>query len=159
MPPQAIQEPVAMSDVDITPSEIVIGLLKLFPPSLRVSVLDVGDFRREFGLNVNAKVQFQQGGPTFDRSMLYNAIRRLLGKETDGEVINSQDGTAWGLTRHSSGDGLLLEHGGKKVQLPDFTFLSPEREQRIKWFERESEKFLLVDESAKACQNLLAIRA
>jgi hypothetical protein len=159
MPPQAIKGPVAMSDVDITPSEIVVGLLRLFPPSLRVSILDVGDFRREFGLNVSAKVQFQKGGLTFDRSVLYNAIRRLLGKETDREVINSEDGTAWGLTPHSSGDGLLLEHDGKKMQLPDFTCLSPEREQRIKWFKRESEKFLLVDESAKACLNLLATRA
>jgi|SRR5271165_389756 len=136
--------------VERVPKDIVgIGMLQLFPPTIRASVLEDESFRREFRLTTDADIALEPSGTSFRRSKLFDAIRNLLGGVAPNVEVKSNDGVRWELDYRESDESIVLTREGVEIILPDFMCLSADRAKRVGWFARQADKFELDDECAK----------
>lgn len=134
---------------ELTKSEIGAGLLQLFPPTIRASVLEDESFRQRFALAVDATIQLEPSGLRFSRSKLFGAIRKLLGETTSNVEVASEDGVRWKLAFRGSDESILLSRDGVEMALPDFRCLWPDSAKRVAWFDGQAEEFELNDDRTK----------
>jgi hypothetical protein len=147
-----------MADRKPTKDAISVGLLMMFPPILREAALDDRDFRQGLGLNLSAVLNFSVSGPSFDRSTLFSAVRKLLGGETPSCDVVAKDRSHWNLG-FKEGDQLALSREDKLNEMPDLSCLSPDRNYRLAWFDRESRKYEWNDEHSRSWRDILNARA
>jgi hypothetical protein len=154
-----VQAEAAMADRKATRGAISVGLLMMFPPVLREAALDDRDFRQGLGLNLNAVIDLSASGLSFDRSTLFSAVRKLLGGETKSCDIVAKDGGHWNLAFKEGKDQLALSREDELNEMPDFSCLSPDRDHRLAWFDRESRKYEWNDERSRSWRDTLNARA
>ena len=80
-----------MPDERLTKSTLALGLLTLFPETIRVSVLEDQSFRQRFELGVDAIIRLEPSGLSLDRSKLFSAVRGLLGSDATDIEVTSKD--------------------------------------------------------------------
>jgi hypothetical protein len=148
----------AMPDERLVKDEIVVELLRLFPPTIRASVLEDQSFRQRHNLTVDAVIRLEQGGVEFDRSKLLAAVREVFGRKPSNVGVISRDGLRWEVSFNDSEESIVLMREGLEVKLAHFSCLSPDVEQRLTWFDREAERFELNDSRAKNWRDILSAR-
>jgi len=84
-----------MPDERITKGSLALGLLSLFPETIRVSVLDDHSFRQRFELGADATIRLEPSGLNLTRSKLFSAVRDLLGSNATNTEVTSKDGGQW----------------------------------------------------------------
>jgi hypothetical protein len=149
---------VAMADEKARSRAISVGLLMMFPPVLREAALDDRKFRQALGLNLNAVINLSAGGLSFDRSALFSAVRKLLSGETKSCDIVAQDSSHWNIGFKEGKDQLAVSREDKVYEMPDFSFLSPDRDYRLSWFDCESKKYEWNDERSRSWRDILNAR-
>ena len=107
--------------------------LEYVPPLLRSEVLNDTAFCKEFSIKADGIISF--GGATWSvrHSILFDAVRSALAGSLEVPVKDTQ-GKIWMLR---VGEGkkhqrpLILSSGDEQYELPDFTTLSPEADDRL----------------------------
>src|ERR1700752_4897470 len=134
-----------MADESSPDSELALGLLSLFPPTIRASLVGDDEFREHFGFVAEAVVSFDQSGLHFARSNLFRAVRDVIDGKANQVTIDTKDGVQW--TMEKGATGLRISRDGRQIALPDFSYLSAEADVRLAWFDKESDRFHLQDSS------------
>jgi hypothetical protein len=147
-----------MANETVSKSNLAVGLLLLFPPTIRASVLEDETFRHAFDLSVDAVIRLEQSGISFDRSRLFGAIRQLMGPERSNVEVTSKDKQLWKLVFAENKEIVLLVRDEVKIPLPNFSCLSPESAKRLAWFDGEAKKFELNDDRSKKWREILEMR-
>jgi hypothetical protein len=147
-----------MANETVNKSHLAVGLLLLFPPTIRASVLEDGTFRHDFDLSVDAVIRLEQSGTSFDRSRLFAAIRQLMGPEPSDVEVPSKDKQLWKLVFGENKKTVILVRDEVQIQLPNFSCLSPESTKRLAWFDGEAKKFELTDDRCKKWREILEMR-
>jgi hypothetical protein len=148
-----------MPDEKITQGQFALGLLSLFPETIRVSVLEDQSFRQRFELGVDAIIRLDSSGLSLDRSKLFSAVRKLLGGDATDVEVTSKDGRQWKLAFSGDKQTVILSREGANVVLPDFSCLSSDSARRLDWFNREATRFDLSDNRAESWREILTARA
>lgn len=113
---------------------MALAALGLTPPLIRNSLLQMSDFREEYGLEVEAAVAFGDTGVLIQRSEIFDAIRKILSGASEIEVIDS-DGREWKLRNENEIGNLptfVISSGMQRFVLPHFASLSPNRATRLR---------------------------
>ncbi len=131
-------------------------MLQMFPRTIRASVLEDEAFRRGFALAVDADIRLEPSGVTFRRSKLFGAIRSFLGLEALNVEASSEDGATWKLVFTEDKENIRLTRDDIEIALPDFMCLWPDSTKRVAWFDREAEKYGLVDNRARMWRERLS---
>ena len=124
-------------DVAGLDSEVARMSLDYFPPLIRESLLNDREYLQRFGSNVQQVVLLRHGSLRIRRDHLFTAVRQVLARQVP-VVVNAFDGDEWSLEGEVDEVGLpvlYLKREGVRVGLPEFRFLSPTREVRIRSFE------------------------
>jgi len=127
------------------PGELEVGLLGLFSPSIRGSVLEDKAFRDRWGLSVDAIIRFDQCGIGFQRSALFNAVRGLLAGKSQSAELTDIDGQLWTASFDTQRNRISISRNDTSFIIPDFSCLYPDSERRLAWFDQETLKYQLND--------------
>jgi hypothetical protein len=142
----------------LTKSDLASGMLRLFPPLLRGAALDDHNFRQQVGLATDAVIRLDKAGPDFQRSSLFSAIRRLYENPArDLEVIDKR-GLAWRLALSETREAVLVKREEARFGLPNFVCMSPNRNERLEWYDGEAARFELNDEYSNRWRRILSVR-
>src|SRR6266403_427656 len=124
-PPQRIKE-ASMDNVKLSPSDIAVALLRIFPPTICETILDEGTFRTRYGLRRDANIRFDPSRITLDRSKLFAAIRALFDTPSVSTELTDESGETWRLELDDKRERhVVLVRESNRVGLPDFRCLSP----------------------------------
>lgn len=132
-----------------------LGLLRMFPPSIRSAATDDAEFRGRLGITLDADLRFDQVGITFRRSRLFGALRRTYAGEDRVEIAD-KDGKNWSFAIETDNNRVrIISEDGHSFLIPDFSCLSPRVQQRIEWFYREVHSTELLDSSITSWRDVL----
>lgn len=112
--------------------------LKLVPPLIRDSLLNDQSFRKEYGLTTDVMISFIMNDATFQRSVLFDAVRIAYAGEGAVELTDAEDRT-WCLTIDAiEGElpNIILTSDQLRLVFPDFSVLSGDTLTRILFFEK-----------------------
>ena len=108
--------------------------LEFVSPSIRSSLLDEPEFMQEYGFRTEAVLAFGDFPVSFQRSKLFNAVRKALAGAAEPEVTDT-GGREWKL-RNEAATGelpkLVISSGDEQLVLPDLAVLSPEAAVRLR---------------------------
>src|SRR5262245_2508031 len=135
------------------------ALLMMFPRVLREAALDDTDFRQGLGLKLNTVINLSADGLRFDRSVFFSTAQALLGGQTKRSEIITTDGSHWTLSFEEADYELVLSREGSRHEIPNLSCLSPNRDFRLAWFERESTKYDWNDERSRLWRDVFNARA
>ena len=108
-------------------SDMALAFLNLIPPLVRESLLDVPEFCEIYGLKADATLILGDSDVSFQRSKLFDAIRKSLSTSTEVKVIDT-GGLEWKIINEAEksdlpklviigGDGDERRLEGQPVQL------------------------------------------
>jgi hypothetical protein len=115
-------------------------VLELVPPLIRKSLLNEQSFRKEYGFKTEAMIAFGSSGVSFQRSVLFDAVRKVLVGKIPNELTDAKDRT-WNLAndaREGELPDLVLSSEQKRLILPDFSVLSEDASIRIRSLEKSA---------------------
>jgi hypothetical protein len=144
---------------DSLKSEITNAALRLFPPIVRKSLLNDGEFRSRFGIETEATISLNEPDTTFRRSELFKSIRALYG-DRRATGLSSDDGVEWTLTLEYQNNRqlIVMSRDSKRIELPEFWPLSPDAGERVKAFERYADTCNFRDDQYVAWSEIVAAR-
>lgn len=123
-------------------SALALALLQLYPPSVRESLIRDPAFRNNYGLKVDSKIAFGDSGVFFQRSTLFNGIRRILADRGSQPTLKDAAGEEWRLelVEKDNEYRVALSQGDRRFLLPDFLALSSDQRERVNNFELKAEE-------------------
>lgn len=106
--------------------------LKLYPPLIRNEIVSDDKFYESFGIESDFDISFVQGKVSFQRSLLFDAIKRL--STCDIVRIKDNNGTHWKLTivNEVNASYLELNDGENNFYVDQFSILFLDEERRLK---------------------------
>ena len=123
-----------MSNTSYTRAAMAHAALEFVSPSIRSSLLDEPEFIQEYGFRTEAVLAFGDFPVSFQRSKLFNAVRKALAGAAEPEVTDT-GGREWKL-RNEAATGelpkLVISSGDEQLVLPDLAVLSPEAAVRLR---------------------------
>ncbi|HEY0829285.1 MAG TPA: hypothetical protein VGE40_14385, partial [Bacilli bacterium] len=114
-------------------SAITLAALEMVPPLIYKSLLEKQAFREEYGLRTDAVLSFNDFGISFQRSELYDAVRRMYSSVSEMELTDT-DGKEWIIKMQSKGGGLrnlVISRSKQRLILSDFAVLLPDSTRRL----------------------------
>lgn len=148
-------------DADINEnSAFALAALRLFPLSIRNSLLLDRDFRNSHGIKRDVQITFHNGGVSFRRSDLFRSIRAAFAPSGTKQIIKDMNGKEWQMTIVKT-DNMLdfnLTDGKRKINLPDFSALSPALSERLAGLERTSDRVNLPKIAVDRWKEILSLR-
>ena len=135
--------------------------LDLAPPLIRDTLLEESGFREEYGFIPDPILSFPNSGVSFQRSSLYDAIRKVLSGAVEKKVINTE-GQKWRLkniNKNGKLPNLSLFRGEKNFPLPAFATLSPDRDIRLRFLDKVVSDVNLPNNASDPWHNILSQRA
>ena len=142
-------------------SDIAHAVLGIAPPLIRESLLNIQQFRDDFGLIPEATIAFGAGEVLVKRSTLFEAIRTILSGANETQV-SDVEGSVWGLTNEADEDAaplLVLSSNEHRLELPNFTVLSIDATLRIRSLEKSASEVNLPIDDLGNWQLILKERA
>ena len=142
-------------------SEIAHAVLGIAPPLIRESLLDIQQFRDDFGSIPEATIAFGAGEVIVKRSVLFEAIRSTLSGESETQVSDIE-GSFWRLTNEAAEDAvplLVLSSNEHRLELTDFTVLSLDATLRIQSLEKSASEVNLPIDDLENWRHILKERA
>ena len=135
--------------------------LEFVPPLIRDTLLEDQDFRNKYGILENAILTFPDLDISFQRSSLYNAVRRVLSGATEKKVTNTK-GQKWRLKnicKEGELPNLSLSRGEKRFPLSNLAALSPDRDTRLRFLDEAISDVNLPRNASDQWHNILSERA
>lgn len=113
--------------------------LRLFPPSIRDSLIADAEFRDRHGIHTDATITLGAIGLAFKRNEFFSAVRAALGGAT-GVVVTAINETTWRIgTKANDGRRVItLEQDERKIALPGLLILSPGSKDRLSEFDSDA---------------------
>lgn len=148
-----------MTGDTIAPGDLEAHLLQMFPPILRIAVLEEKTFRDDAGLRLDAVIRLNDIGVSCSRSILFEQLRRLMGGDASAGDVLSVDRNILHLTFDPETRDIVTLKGGKRRKLPDFSSLHPDKFARLEWFDKEVSKFGINDDHMHRWRAILIERA
>lgn len=150
-----------MNRTQLDRSALALSALEYVPPLMRNDLLDDPDFRQDFGLATEALINFNDSGVSIQRSAIFDAVRQVLAGESEVDV-EDKSARAWKL-RDKAHKGqlpkLVIFFADQKVELPDFSVLSPKAEIRLHSLDRATSDVNLPPSTEESWREILANRA
>ena len=115
-------------------SAVTHAALELAPPLIRQSLLEDPEFRSDFGLRAAPVLDFGTSGLSVQRSIFFDAVRKVLSGSSATEVIDTEN-QKWELISKNQGNtlpALTMFHGDRILNLPDLNVLSPDKRTRLR---------------------------
>ena len=138
-----------MSNEKITP-EIAKAILALAPPLMRRTLLEDIDIQKEYHFASEAILTFQNPSVSFNRALLFNAVRECFTSAAEEEVVD-EEGNSWRLSFEESIEdeppNFILSCEADEFMLPDMSLLSPEKVKRIRVLVKACNKVNLPSEA------------
>ncbi|APO66147.1 hypothetical protein IE4872_CH00482 [Rhizobium gallicum] len=125
-------------DQPSTNTILALGLLKQFPPSVRVDVARTPEFRSRYGQHFDVRFGFGDNDLSVQRSVLYSALRALYTDKSASVSIKTADGKDAVLSIAAGEDAPTVTMGERRIQIPPFGLLSPDADIRNKSFDAET---------------------
>ena len=123
------------------PRELSSGLtctqmLSLYPPFLRLMLIDDDAFRQKLGLDVEGVITFDGGAARIKRGRFFGAVRRLYASPEKKVRVSDDTNQSWTLRSETPNDRALifLKSGKRTMVLPGITSLSPDTSFRLQQF-------------------------
>ena len=142
-------------------SALALAALEYVPPLMRNDLLDDPDFRQDFGLITEASINFNDSRVSMQRTAIFDAVRQVLAGDSEVDV-EDKNGRAWEL-RDKAHEGqlpkLVIFFEDQKVELPDFSVLSPDAEIRLRSLDRATSDVNLPPSTKESWSEILAKRA
>jgi hypothetical protein len=141
-------------------SAFALAALRLFPRSIRNSLLLNRDFRNSHGIKRDVQITFHNGGVSFRRSDLFGSIRAAYAPSGTKQVVKDINGKEWQVTIVKM-DNLLdfnLTDGERQISLPDFSALSPALAERLSGLERTLDRVNLPKIVVDQWRKILSLR-
>ena len=137
-------------------SQVVLGMA---PPLIRADLVAESEFREEYGCKSDAEIVFRKSGSSFQRSVLFKAIRKVLSGTPETDVVDTNE-CRWKLRNEPEKDRphLVLCSGKKRTLLVDFLVLSNDREVRLRSLDEAAERVNLPGPSREAWRSVLTDR-
>lgn len=142
-------------------SALAMAALELVPPLIRKTLIEESEFRELYGFKANAVIGFGGSGVSIQRSDFFDAIREILSGASEIAVTDN-DGMEWLLTNQSEQGGLpflVISIGERRLNLPDFSALSPDSVTRLRSLDNAASEVNLSTKVRDRWRNLLAERA
>ncbi len=150
-----------MTDKPYDRSALVRVALGLISPLIRATLVEDADFRKEYGFKTNAVISFGDSSLSFQRSGLFNAVRKILSDASEIKVAD-KDGHRWKL-KNVSPDGelprLSLSRGKRRLILPEFAAFSPNSAMRLRSLHEAAADVNLSSSVQGAWHNILLERS
>ena len=130
-------------------SALVIAMMELFPPSVRESLINDPKFCHTYGLKADAQISFDDNKVIFQRSRLFESIRKIfVGNDNLSRLIDTL-GEEWQieLVKQKDKSFVALTHEQKRFILPDFYAFSHNQKERLDGFNREADEFNFIGDS------------
>lgn len=136
-------------------------VLLLFPPFLRLELIDDDAFRKKVGLNLDGMITLDGGAAKFARSAFFDAIRSLHAGTNEPSAAIDEDGVSWTLTLGTADDvdAIALTAGERRYLITGFSALSPDRDTRLERFDQALKTKGLPPESLPEWRGILADRS
>ena len=135
--------------------------LDLAPPLIRDTLLEESGFREEYGFIPDPILSFPNSGVSFQRSSLYDAIRKVLSGAKEKKVTNTK-GQKWRLkniSKKGEWPNFVLSRGKQCLPLRTFTALSPDRDTRLRFLDEAASDVNLPTSASDPWRNILSERA
>ena len=142
-------------------SDIAHAVLGIAPPLICESLLNIQQFRDDFGLIPEATIAFGAGEVLVKRSTLFEAIRTILSGANETQV-SDVEGSVWGLTNEADEDAaplLVFSSNEHRLELPNFTVLSIDAALRIRSLEKSASEVNLPIDDLEYWRHILKERA
>jgi len=141
-----------------TKEEVTHVALELIHPMLMETLIENADFRDEYGLICDAVISFNECDISFQRSDIYNAVRKCLSGAPTIELLDKR-GQKWEvkIVGEEKGIPLLgLFHCKQRLILPNIAGLSPNRTVRIRYLDEVASKVNLPNCVQEKWRNILS---
>ena len=135
--------------------------LNLTPPLIRDTLLEESSFRKEYGVITDPTISFPNSDISFQRSSLYDTVRKVLSGTTKKEVIYTKK-QKWELkdiSKKGELPNLSLFCGEKSFSLSTFVTLSPYRDTRLRFLDKVVSDVNLPNNASDPWRNILSQRA
>ena len=135
--------------------------LELVPPIIRDTLLEESGFREEYGFITDPILSFSNSGVSFQRSSLYDAVRKVLSGAEEKKVTNTK-GQKWRLkniSKKGEWPNFVLSRGKQCLPLRTFTALSPDRDTRLRFLGEAASDVNLSNIALAPWRNILSERA
>jgi len=142
----------------LEPGDLEVGLLGLFAPAIRGSVLEDKAFRDRSGLSVDANIRFDQLGISFRRSALFNVVRGLFAGSIKSAELSDVEKQLWTVSFDEEKKRISITREGASFFIPDFSCLHPESTKRLAWFDQEAMKHRVNDKRIGEWRTILMSR-
>ena len=123
-----------MSNSPYTRAAIAQATLESMPSLIRNTLLEEREFWEDYKIDVEFTLTFGDLGVSFRRSVLFDAIRKILSGMTEQYVTDSDD-REWNLRIEAEiGDlpTLMISANNRRIVLPEFAILSPVSAVRLR---------------------------
>lgn len=140
-------------------SALVQATLNLVPPLIRDTLFEDPNFQEKYGIAIDSTLSFGDSDVSFQRSKLFNAVREVLADVSVKEVADTE-AQEWQLKNTSEKGELpsfLLSRGNQDISLPpSFVALSPDKDTRLRFFNKVASEFNLPSSTSDRWHNILA---
>jgi len=149
-----------MSNSPYVRAVVTQAALGLVPPLIRETLIKDADFREEYGLTSDAVISFGDSGISFQRSELYEAVRKFLSGALVKEVPdkNSQKWELQNIGEEGELPSLALYRGKQRLILPNLAVLSPESTTRLRYLDEAASDVNLPSSALEEWRNVLSER-
>ena len=135
--------------------------LELAPPLIRDTLLEESGFREEYGFITDPILSFTNSGVSFQRSSLYDAVRKVLSGAEEKKVTNTK-GQKWRLkniSKKGEWPHFVLSRGKQCLPLRTFMPLSPDKATRLRFLDEAASDVNLPTSASDTWRNILSERA
>ncbi len=150
-----------MSNTPYVKAVITQATLGLVPPLVRKTLLEEREFREEYGFKTDAVIMLNNSGVSFQRSDLFEAIRKSLSNVSELVVKDTED-REWNLSNEAENGDLpslvISTDDERRLVLPDFSMLSPDSTIRLRMLDDVASDVNLPAAAQESWRNILSGR-
>ena len=131
-----------------------------YPKRLREALISNVKFGEEFGFIKDAVVSFGKSGISFQRSILFDAVRRSIDSGATDIAVNDTVGDVWRaeFLLEVAPPQIVLVRGEKRLLVTHLALMSPDRDTRLSVFRDEASRVNLPSEAVRTWEALLEAR-
>ena len=150
-----------MSNIPYARAAMAQAALERLPSTIRNTLLEEKEFRDKYGFKTDGVIALKDSDASIQISVLFNAIRETLSGVTEGRLTdtNGQEWTIKNTAEEGNLPTLVISADDQKLDLPDFTALSPESAIRLRSLDEATSDVNLPDKAKDTWSNVLSERA
>ena len=115
-------------------ASLAVAVMELFPPRIRGALISDPKVKAEYGISTDAVVLFGDGIAEFQRSVLFDAVRRLLDGTETNVIVEDKTAQAWRVEylANETPPRITIAQGARRFFVVHLILLSPDRDLRLR---------------------------